>query len=99
MKYIYNVSNGGPTTENINSISLEFNGNVKDLTSALDTRELVPGDDVVTTEIFSIGILQKKKKFSVSDEVYVTSPISTICDDITVYEFDVEKVCNVEVET
>ena len=47
MKYIYTVANVGPTNENINSLSRSFNGNVKELTSALDTTELVTGDDVV----------------------------------------------------
>ena len=58
MKYIYTVTNVGLTTENINSISVTLNGNVKYLISALDTTELVPGDDVVTTEIVSIDIFQ-----------------------------------------
>ena len=49
MKYIYTVTNVGPTTENIKSLSRKLNGNVKDLTSALDTTEVVPGDDVART--------------------------------------------------
>ena len=37
LKYIYNVANVVPTTANINSLSRTLNGNVKDLTSDLDT--------------------------------------------------------------
>ena len=99
VKYIYTVTNVGPTTENINILSRALNVNVKDLTSAWDTIELVPGNDVVTTEIVSIDICQEEKKISGYDEVYATSPSGTIFDDTTVYEFDGDKVCNVEVET
>ena len=49
VKYIYTVTNVGPPTENINSLSRTLNGNVKDLTSDLDTTELVPRDDVVSS--------------------------------------------------
>ena len=99
MKYIYTVINVGPTTENINSLSRTLNGNAKDLTSTLDTTELVPGDDVVKTEIVSIDICQERVKRSVSAKVYETSPSGTICEDTDVYEFDVEKIFDVEVET
>ena len=58
VNYIYNITNVGPTTDNISSLSRTLNGTVKDLISALDTTELVPGDDVVTTEIVSIDICQ-----------------------------------------
>ena len=58
MNYIYTVTNVGLTTENINSLSITLNGNVKDLISALDNTELVPGDDVGKTEIVSIDICQ-----------------------------------------
>ena len=51
VSYIYTVTNVGPTTENINSLSRRLNVNGKDLTSDLETTELVPGDDVATTEI------------------------------------------------
>ena len=34
VNYIYTVTNVGPTTENIKSLSRKLNGNVKDLTSA-----------------------------------------------------------------
>ena len=49
VKYIYTVTNVGITTDNINSLSITLNGNVKDFTFDLNTTELVPGDDVVTT--------------------------------------------------
>ena len=51
VKYIYTVTNVGPTNDNINRLSRTLNVNDKDLTSGLDTTELVPGDDIVTTEI------------------------------------------------
>ena len=56
VKYIYTVNNVGSTTENINSLYRKLYGNVKDLTFALDTTELVHRDDIVTTEIVSIDI-------------------------------------------
>ena len=37
VKYMYTVTNFGPTTENINIFSRILNGNVKDFTYALDT--------------------------------------------------------------
>ena len=98
VKYTYNVTNVGPTTENIDSLSRTLNGNVKDLTSALVSTELVPGDNVVSTEIVSIDICQEETRFSVSAEVDATSPSGVICEDIAEYEFDVEKICDVEVE-
>ena len=87
--FIYTVTNVGPTTQNINSLSITLNGNVKDLTPTLDTTELVPVDDVVTTEIVSINIRQEEKKFSGSDKVDATSPSGTIYKDTYVHEFDV----------
>ena len=36
---------------------------------------------------------------SVSAKVYATSPSGMICEDTSVYEFYVEKICDVEVET
>ena len=68
VKYICTVTNIGPITANINSLSRTLNRNVKYLTPALDTTELVPGDYVLTTETVSIDILQEEKKFSVFDE-------------------------------
>ena len=99
VKYIYTITNVGPITENIKSLSRTLNGNVKDLTSALDNTELVPGDDAVTTEIVSIDICQEETIFSVSDEVDTTSASGTICEDKAVHEFDVENIFDVEVET
>ena len=51
VKFIYTVTNVCPTTDNVNSLSRTFNGNVRYLTSVLDTTELVPGDDFVTNKI------------------------------------------------
>ena len=99
VKYIYTVTNVGPTTENINSLSRILNGNAKYLIYALDTTELVPGDDVGTTEIVSIDICQEETTFSVSVELDLTSQISTTCEDTAVYEIDVENIFDVEVES
>ena len=98
MKYIYTVTNVSPTTDNINSLSRTWNGNVKDFTSALDTTELVPLYDFLTTEIVLIDICREETTFSVSAEVYTTSPIGKICEDMHVYKFDVENIFDVEVE-
>ena len=95
MKYIYTVSNVGPNIENTNSLSIALSVNIKYLTYALYATELVPVDDVVTTEIVSIDICQEEKFLSGSTEVYATLPIVTICDDTAVYEFGVEKGCDV----
>ena len=95
VKYIYTVTNIGSTTENINSLSRTLNVNIKDLTSALDTTELVPVDDVATTGIVPIGICQEKTKLSVSAEVDATSPSGTMYEDTDAYEFDVENICDV----
>ena len=65
----------------------------------MDTTELVPRDNVVTTEIVSIDIFQEEKKFGVYVEVDATYPSGTICEDTSVYMFDVEKISDVEVET
>ena len=98
VKYIYTVTNVGLTTENINSLSIKLNGNVKDWIYALDTTELVPGDDVVTTEITSFDIWQQETTVSVSAELYKTLPNDTPFEDTAVYEIDVENICDVEVE-
>ena len=60
---------------------------------------IVPGDDVVTTETVPIDICQEDTTFSVSAEVDATFPSGTICEDTAVYEFDVENIFGVEVET
>ena len=99
VKYIYTVTNVDPTTENINSLSRTLDGNVKDLTSALDTTELVPGNDVLKPEIFSIDICQEDTTFSVSDDLDETSTSGTTCEDTAVYEIDVQNICDVEVES
>ena len=99
VKYIYTVTNIGPTTDNNNSLSRTLNGNVKYFTSVLDLTENVPIDDVVTTEIVYIDICQEETTFIVSSDVYATSPSGTICEDTAEYEFDVEKICDAEVET
>ena len=54
---------------------------------------------MVTTEIVSIDICQDETKFIVSSEVDATSPSGTLCKDTAMYEFDVENICDVEVET
>ena len=95
MKHSYTITNVGLTTENINILSRTLNGNVKYLKYALDTTELVPGDDVVTTEIVSIDILLEETTLSVYVELYSTSPSGTTCEDTAVYENDVDNVCNV----
>ena len=66
-----------------------MDGNVKDLTSALDTTELVPGNDVLKPEIFSIDICQEDTTFSVSVDLYATSTSGKTCEDTVVYEIDV----------
>ena len=85
MKYIYTVTNVVPTNENINSISRMLNGNVKDSKYVLDTTDLLPLGYVATNEIGSIGICQEVTTFSVSDEVYVTSPSGVIYEDTAEY--------------
>ena len=59
----------------------------------------MPGDDVVTTEIVSIDICQEETTFNVYTEVDSTFPSGTICEDIAVYDFDVDNICDVEVDT
>ena len=61
-----------------------MNGNVKDLTSALDTT--------------SIGILQEETTLSVSSELDATSTSGMKYEYTSVYEIDVENICDVEVE-
>ena len=65
----------------------------------MDITELVHGDDVVTTEIVSIDICQWGTRFSVSAKVDATSRSGMICEDTYVYEYDVDNICDVEVET
>ena len=57
------------------------------------------GYDAMTTKILSIYICQEETKYSFSDEVDSTLSSGTICEDTDVYEFDVEKIFDVEVET
>ena len=61
VKYIYTVTNIGPITANINSLTRTLNRNVKYLTPALDTTELVPGDDVMKTEIFQLIYAKRRQ--------------------------------------
>ena len=98
MKYIYTVTNVGPTTENIYSLSRTFNVNFEALMSALDTIKLVLEDYVAITKVLSIDICEEVTIFSVSDEVDATSSSCVICEDTTEYEFVVERICIVEVE-
>ena len=92
VKYSYTVTNVGPTNENIISIFSMLNGNVKDLTYALDTTELVPGYDVATNKIISIGICQEVTTIRVSADVDETSPSGVICKVTAEYEFVVDKI-------
>ena len=84
VKYIYTVTSVGPTTENINSIYRTLNGNIKYLTSALDTTE--------------IDIFQEETKISISAELDATLTSGTKYKDTSVYRIDVEKIFDVEVE-
>ena len=69
---------------NINSLSRTLNGNVKYLKYALDNT--------------SIDICQEETKLSVYVELYATSTCGMKCEYTAVYEIDVKKICDVEVE-
>ena len=84
VNYIYTVTNGGRTTKNIKSLYKTFNGNVKDLTPDLDTTAIV--------------ICQEETTLSVYADLDATLPSGTTCENTDVYEIDVEKICDVEVE-
>ena len=51
------------------------------------------------TEIVSIDIFQEETTFNVSAEVDATFPIGEICEDTSVYDFEVDNIFDVEVET
>ena len=51
------------------------------------------------TKIVSIDIFQQDTTFNVSVEVDATLTIGAICEDTSVYDFDVDNICDVEVET